>query len=321
MSRQALHRESRIFYTGGRELSALFMLSFCFLFMLNGCIYEEPEDCSQGINIRFYSKTSCSIDTVYPEVSDLKLCVFDRNGLLVSYQEVSHVEELSSYIKTMEVTNGLYTIIAWAGIEGDAFSINEPVVNSMTRNDPLFRLRRAAGQALSIEGKRIYYGESSAVSLPDPSVYGSVYESVAINLQEITNRVTVRLEGLPEVDNYQVMIESANGSMNIDGSIAPDETIDYYSTSSINNNIQETSFTLLKLATGYNSTLVIKDKQSGHELYRGDLLGTLLLKNPHINLSCDHDFVIRFTVEDPGTYMNMEIRVNEWLVNNYSVDL
>jgi hypothetical protein len=70
--------------------------------------------------------------------------------------------------------------------------------------------------------------------------------------------------------------------------------------------------------------LVVFHKASGKELYRGDLLGTLLLKNPNVNLACDHDFVVRFTTEDKcdcGTYTIMEIWVNNWLVHSYEAAL
>jgi hypothetical protein len=80
----------------------------------------------------------------------------------------------------------------------------------------------------------------------------------------------------------------------------------------------------MSLTTGFDNTLVVRHRGSGAELYRGDLLGTLLLKNPGVNLACDHDFTIRFTTADRcdcGTYTVMEIWVNRWLVHSYETDL
>jgi len=81
---------------------------------------------------------------------------------------------------------------------------------------------------------------------------------------------------------------------------------------------------MLKLETGQENTLVIKSKEGETELFRGSLLGTLLLKNPEVNLACDHDFVIDFTAEDQcdcGEYIILEIRVNNWLVHSYQTNV
>jgi hypothetical protein len=283
------------------------------------------KDCPQGINVRFYSKIACSLDTVYPEqVQDLILCVFDNNGRLVSCQQDNSVEMQAEYIQTIKAENGLFTVVAWAGLKAGPYDIRLPEEKITTKADLLFRLQRAAQQAVSIEGKRVYYGESPTVFLPDPEEAGSVFENTAINLQEITNRVTISVEGLPNTEEYAVVIESANGSMNIDGSIAQDDIIRYASQPVVKEGIVEADFTLLKLETGHHNTLIIQDKKNDRELFRGDLLGTLLLRNPGVNLACDHDFMIRFTMKDQckcGDYMIMEIWVNNWLVHSYETDL
>ncbi|MFC4677192.1 FimB/Mfa2 family fimbrial subunit, partial [Dysgonomonas termitidis] len=98
----------------------------------------------------------------------------------------------------------------------------------------------------------------------------------------------------------------------------------YGSQAAFTGSLLEARLTILKLATGCNTSLVIRNRADNSELYRGDLLGTLLLKNPEVNLACDHDFTIRFTAKDQcrcGTYMITEIWVNNWLVHSYTTDL
>ncbi|MDR0865106.1 MAG: FimB/Mfa2 family fimbrial subunit [Candidatus Symbiothrix sp.] len=294
-----------------------------FLLLLSGCVYDDRSDCPQGINVEVYSQTACRPDTIYPEqIQDLTLFVFDTNGTLVSYQQNEPIQLQKGRQQAVKASNGLFTVLAWAGLNAGLYDLD--LQNITTRQDILFRLKRVAEQALSIEGNTIYYGESPAVFLPDPKDAGSVFEHTAINMQEITNRITVSVEGLPNAENYEINIESRNASMNVDGSIASDEKINYASKTEVKAGVLESKFTLLKLSTGYNSTIVIKSKQDGQELYRGDLLGTLLLKNPDVNLACDHDFTIRFTTKDQckcGTYTIMEIWVNNWLVHSYETDL
>ncbi|GHT88961.1 hypothetical protein FACS189474_5120 [Bacteroidia bacterium] len=319
-----MNTERRKEHTGRMKEHAVLLSAFC-IFLLLGCnVYEDTKNCTQGIYVHFYSKTACSADTVYPQVEDLKLYVFDSNGILVSYGEDNNVSMQRDYSRTVDASGGLFTVIAWTGLNNGAFDWKAPEEKVTTKNDLLFRLQRATQQAASLDGKRVYYGESPTVFLPDPAEYGSIFESAKINLQEITNRFTVSVEGLPQAEDYEVVIESANGSMNIDGSIAGDEVIRYPSQPAVKEGILEAKFTVLKLATGYNGTLIVKDKRDNRELYRGDLLGTLLLKNPEVNLACDHDFTIRFTTKDQcdcGTYMIAQIWVNNWLVHSYATEL
>ncbi|MBF0651968.1 FimB/Mfa2 family fimbrial subunit [Dysgonomonas sp. GY75] len=305
-------------YAGRKKISFLLLGAFL-LSGISGCVYERTQDCPQGIDLRLYSKTPC-LDTVYPRLSGLDLRVFDRRGKLVSYRQSGDSVITEHYAGRLEAENGLYSVTAWAGLDADAFERG----SGDEKSGLLFRLKRSGGRASSLEGKRIYYGESPVVFLPDPAEYGSVFEPAAINLREITNRLTIQVEGLPLTGDYEAVVESANGSINTDGSIASDDRIEYGSQAAFTDGLLEARLTVLKLATGYNTSLVIRNRADNSELYRGDLLGTLLLKNPAVNLDCDHDFTIRFTAKDQcscGTYMIMEIWVNNWLVHSYTTDL
>ena len=306
-------------YAGRGNL--LFLLLGVFILSgLNGCVYDRTDDCPQGIDLRLYSKTPCRTDTVYPRLSGLELRVFDRHGKLVSYRVTGDSVLTEHYTGRLEAENGLYSVTAWAGLDADAFERGF----ADEKSGLLFRLKRSGGLAASLEGKRIYYGESPAAFLPDPAEYGSVFEPASVNLREITNRLTVQAEGLPQTGDYEIFVESANGSMNTDGSIASDDIIKYGSSAAFTNGLLEAKLTVLKLATGCNSSLIIRNKADNSELYRGGLLGTLLLKNPSVNLDCDHDFTIRFTAKDQcncGTYMIIGIWVNEWLVHSYESEL
>jgi hypothetical protein len=282
------------------------------------------DNCQQGISVRTFSKTPCSNDTLYPQLSGLKYCVFDQYDRLVSYHDADKIEMENNYSKPLEIKNGLFTVVVWAGLDSEVFNTDKLNIGSTNKKDIHFRLRQSNSKTVSLENERVYFGESPAVFLPDPAEYGSVFKSASVNLQEITNRITVQVEGLPCNDAYEIVIESANGAMNMDGNIAAGDIIEYNPYQYTYTDILEARFTFLRLATGYNSTLIIRDKVGGKEVYRGDLLGTLLLKNPEVNLACDHDFTIRFTTGDQcqcGTYMALKIRVNNWLIYSYNVNL
>lgn len=306
--------------TARRRQIRYLLLGAFLLTGISGCVYERTDDCPQGIDVRLYSKTPCRIDTVYPRLSGLDLRVFDYHGRLVSDRLSSDSVLTEHYTTRMKAENGLYGVTAWSGLDADVFERHV----ADKKSSLLFRLKVSGGVAASLEGKRVYYGQSPVVFLPDPAEYGSVFEAVAIPVQEITNRLTIQVEGLPPTGAYEAVIESANGAMHTDGSIAPGEVITYGSQASFTGVLLEARLTILQLATGCHSSLVIRNQADHSELYRGDLLGTLLLKNPEVNLACDHDFTIRFTTQDQcqcGTYMISGIWVNNWLVHSYNTEL
>lgn len=309
-----------------QHLKVILLIAVTFvLSVFSGCIKEDYDDCTQGINVSFYSKTECQTDTVYPEnISNITLCVFDKGGTLVAHQNSNDLKLRSTYSQTIELNSGLYTVVAWAGLNSSHFDVISLQDGVTKKSDLLFRLKRALDHADHLDNERIYYGEGPAVYVPQASGSESIYEHTAVNMQEITNRITIIVEGLARSEEYVVEIESDNGSMNVDGTIADDQVIDYDSELLVKDNRAEAYFTTLKLETGQTNTLVIKSKIDGRELYRGSLLGTLLLKNPNVNLNCDHDFVIRFTTQDQcscGTYSIVEVWVNNWLVHSYDTEM
>lgn len=298
---------------------------FC-LFLLSGCIKEDDEcNYSQKLTVSLYSKSLCETDTVYPAgVKDITLCVFDNNDVLVTYVHKEGVTLKKGYTEEISVSGkGIHTVVAWSGIHTQYFDINQLQPGKTTKKDWLFHLKRSQHIAVSMEGVQVYSGESRAFYL-DGGVSG-ISEHTSVNLQEITSRLTISVEGLDRnEEEYEVYIESDNGSMNVGGSLAEDETVRYDPVTSPNGGRINEKFYLLKLETGHNNTIVIRNKISGKELYKGSLLGTLLLKNPEVDLSCDHDFTIKFTTQDQcecGTYTIKEIWVNNWLVHSYDTEM
>lgn len=290
-----------------------------------GCIKDDYADCAQGIRVSFYSQSPCQAERSYPEqIKDLTLFVFDKNEVLVAYKQLSTVELKKDFSQVIETESGMYSVLTWAGLTPELYEIADPQVGVTQKKTLLLRLRRAAQIASSIADIRLYFGGSALTYVPDAGEEGTVYEDVSVNMQEVTNRLEISVEGLPNVQDYEVAIESNNGAMNVNGTIATDELITHTSQATDESGVLHAHFTLLKLVTGYTNTLVIRDKLHGTELYRASLLGTLLLKNPAVNLDCDHDFTIKFTTKDQcscGTYTIMEVWVNNWLVHSYETEM
>jgi hypothetical protein len=293
----------------------------------SGCsVYDSREDCPQGIHVEAYSRTDCDVDTLYPAaVSGLNFYLFDEQNRLVSTTHRPTTEATrTAFTHTLDARNGLYTVVVCSDIDERLFETPTHGKAGISKQDLMLKLRHPEeGMATALDGTRIYYGESAAVHLPDPAEYGSVFRTAHVNLQEQTNRITVTVQGLARAEGYEVAIQTAGGAMNYEGRVREIEPVEYPATASVERGVLTSSFTTLALTTGFQTVLVIRDRLTRTELYRGDLLGTLLLKNPEVNLACDHDFRIDFTAADRcscGTYTLMEIRVNDWLVHSYDAD-
>jgi len=250
--------------------------------------------------------------------------VFDGDGVLVTHQRKKATNLDRSYIERIDLGSGFYSVLAWTGIEDSHFDVSDLQDGITQKSDLLFLLKRVQDIASLTNDKKVYYGESAAIYV-EAINSESEYINVPVNLLEITNRFTITIKGLKEkADDYDIYIESDNGSMNLDGSIAQDKIIKYTSTILYESEILRSEFTTLKLETDHNNTIVIRSKSNGKLLYSGNLLEALLLKNPNVNLNCDHDFTIDFTVEDQGgsdTYIMMKIWVNNWLVHSYETEM
>lgn len=295
------------------------------LFSLAGCIKEDGDDCYQELEVSLYSKSPCETDTIYPAgIKDVTLCVFDKNDILSAYVRKEGIILRKGYSEVLKLTSqGLYTVVAWSGMNASHLELNGLELGKTKKDDLIFRLKRLQGVVAFMNAKQIYFGESRAIYAGDETS-GSLVK-VPVNLQEVTNRLTISVEGLDEnAGEYEVYIEADNGAMRLDGTIAKDEVVKYNPIASSDGGQLTAEFSLLKLETGHNITIVIRNATTGKELYRGSLLGTLLLKNPEVDLNCDHDFTIRFTTQDQcdcGIYVIHEIWVNNWLVHSYDTEL
>lgn len=129
-----------------------------------------------------------------------------------------------------------------------------------------------------------------------------------------------------EPKDFQVEILSANSVMSVASTIPLNTPqISYPATSELTDNSYRASFSTMDLKNGHNSVIRILDTKNNRMVWEGDLLGSILFKNPNVNFNCEHDFNIRFVIKDKcldcGTYICWAIYVNNWLIHSYSTNL
>ena len=296
-------------------------------FLGGGCdsvIYDDMLDCPQGVYLRFYTKTPCDADTLYPaDIRTLNVFVFDEEDRFVAAYTEENVTLSGSYEMLIPIyPHGKYSFIAWAGIDSH-YGLQNLQQRVTKKEDLLLQLKQTAGVAENLKGTALYTGSSENVFLPDPeSVLGAYYEHTAIRLTQNTNQIEVIVEGMQQPEDFSVEISMRNGDYAVNGNILLNGLpMRYPPEYSYGDTLLSARFTTLKLETGYDDWITLKGKEN-EVLYKEDMLGTLLLQNPDVNLSCDHDFVIRFKVkENNDTYVVTEVWVNDWLIHSYDTEV
>lgn len=305
--------------------NSLFFIGITLCLFLSGCIrdYLDDDECVEGggLTVTLYSQSPCQTDSVLPDfVYDIVVAVFDENNVLVSHHLDSEIVLTKDFSTQMNLLSGSYSVVVWTGIIDDPYVVTYDLENGIThKNDLLFHIDRSRKIAEAIN-KRIYYGEASVTHTEEVSRRFE-YTKIGVNLLEVTNRFTVEMEGLSDhVEDYEIVMESDNGAMYINGRIADDELITYEPVVVIADGIIHAQFTLLKIDRSHINTLIIRNKIDGTELFRGDLLEALLLKNPQLDLNCDHDFTLHFLFDEAYDTIT-KIWVNNWLVHSHNTEL
>lgn len=303
--------------------------------LLVGCknIYEDLSECPQGVYVKFYSKTPCAVDSTYiGQVSDLHVFAFDDKDVLVSVVRQKNVSLSKDYQVLVPVTNGYFSFIGWAGVKDNLFTQTPFVKGVTTKKDVMLTLKAAKRMATALNNNKVWQGDSPTVFLEDPAQVGTVYKHTAVNLREVTNRLTVEVELHESVakdiapTDFDIEITSGNGVMNIDGTMPlKQEILTYPATLSYSKNKLTAKYSLMKLKTGYDNQILLRNKKTGDVIWKTDLIGSILIKNHNVNLDCQNDFNVKFVLKDKclncGTYYCWAIYVNDWLVHSYEVEL
>lgn len=316
------------------------ILSVLVVLLFTSCdklIYEDLEDCPQGVYISFYHQTPCmGAPTDLGAVEGLHLFAFDLSDHLVKIDRIDGQVDLSKAyeMELPPVEHGQYSIIAWAGTSDEFFFLNEFIVGESTKEDVLMTLRSKDSNAVALGSHQVWHGESRVITLPDRKEYGSVYEEVAINMLEVTNRIQVTLKlhesvcDRLDIDDFELMISSANGTSLINKRMPLGAAQLTYPGTEISSD--ETSvclaYTLMELKSGYSNVLKVYNREEDKVYFLQDLLGKVLLENPNVNLECTHDFDIVMEIEDEcqaclENHLVVHIMINNYTIHSYAVEL
>lgn len=286
-------------------------------------LYDDTDRCLQEIDVSFMSQTICQSEPTYPEqIRDIKLFVFDKDDILVSSYNLKNITLSPSFSFPISIKEGKYSLVAWAGVS-NIFLITDCVPGKTTKKDLYIKLNRTTTAVERLISLNMFVGESKSFNVlkDDPSF---MENKISINLKELTNRISIRLEGVINPEDYEISVLSDNTSYALDGTLIKENLpMLYPKQANVENGMSVTKLGILKLQTGHNSRIIITNKKTGLEIFNHDLVGIILLKNhiTNINLDCVHDFDLVLTAADVnGKYIIAQIYINGWHVHSYKID-
>lgn len=330
----------------------LITLLLCITATLTLCtcdaIFEDEGDCTTHFKVEFtYDRNMHFADAFAHEVKQVTLYIFDMDGKLVRTQsESGAVLAQDGYLMDVDIKPDTYTLVAWAeGWEtGSTYTYSElqPGVSDLEElNCRLNRQHDADGTAYIDEDISPLYHAISYNECFCELIDGG--ESIiSLNLTKNTNNVRVILQHLSgedvNADDFTFSITDANGHMDYDNSLLPDETLTYrawdtYSGSAGINAPTDTrdavtsvSVAIAELTTGRlmadgNPILTVKNKE-GETVLSIPLVDYALLVKGNYNRDMDDqeyldrqdEYNLTFFLDDDDRWVSSSIIINSWTV-------
>ncbi len=197
----------------------------------DNAIYDGEGDCSVHYKVKFRDNYNMSYaDAFAHEVNSITLYLIDESGDVV-WQKTDAGSALAEddYMMDVDVKQGTYSLLAWGGTtDKSSYTFANSAFGSeltCTLNRQ-YDTKRNALVYSDLDG--LFHGYAADVEFPDEP--GTYYYTLP--LVKNTNNVTVVLQQLTgdmlDADKFRFYITTANGKMDWDNSLLPDETITYY---------------------------------------------------------------------------------------------
>lgn len=321
-------------------LTATVLTSSCDSF-----IYEDEGDCDPYYKVRFVYDMNLKFADAFPqEVNSVTLYVADAaTGAIVwSKHESGEALRSANYVMDVDVAPGNYTLIAWAG-DGHRTHFAIPEVQSHKGlTCALQREHDAAGAYVDHTLDRLYHGKLEAQDFP--STQG--VHTYTVPLVKDTNTVTVLLQhisGEPvDPEMFDFSITDANGMMDWDNSLMPDELITYRAhdvfsgTAAFDPNPTENraptvefsaalaEHTVARLMADHSNDcrLNINNRQTGENVLSIPLIKYVLLVRDRYDRPMDNQeyldrqdrYSLTFFLDEGNRWVNTHVYINSWKI-------
>lgn len=320
-------------------------------FALAGCdsmIYEDEGDCDPHYKVRFIFDMNMKYADAFPaEVNAVTLYVIDEatGNVVLRKSESGDKVKADGYMMDVDVAPGRYSLLAWCGEGvGTHFSVAESQHHTGLTCTLLRDHDENGAAVIDHDLNNLYHGRMEAETFPE-SEGEHIYTVPLIKDTNDVNIVLQNLSGAPlDKDDFSFSIIDANGSMDWDNSLLPDELLTYKAfdvrsgTAGIEfpgaRDITQVSacvasLTVARLVKGNNMLVRIYNNETGERIASLPLIDyALLVKGRYDGKMTDQEYLDRqdkydlvLFIDENKHWMNAEIYINSWKIVLNDTDL
>jgi hypothetical protein len=282
---------------------------------VQACIKERLEDCEFKTAVYFTLSDSCNTQPVYTKSGRITVFAFNQSGILSGRFSNAGVFFGSNEQMTLNLKQGIYTLIAVAGLNDDHFE-GQRLVNGQTRLSefyiPSYIVKEGYKEAAN---EAFFMGVQQQVKISQKS-------ECAIAMERVSKPLNLTLNGGVVNHRYQARI-SYNAikyslTDNLSCNFAQDHftMVNFYA-NPVEEGVYQANTSMLWPAGNQATRLIIRDLIEGVDIFNADIKD-LLDKLPKINFNCEPviDIQIDYTLSH-----DIEVVINGWKVEYSEIEI
>lgn len=277
----------------------------------SSCTKEDLSSCEGSLLLNFhYTYNVQNEDMFLSSIENVELFVYDQNSVLVHNYKVNKSDFIEGNKYRLTLNQGVYTIVAI----GEAKTLY--IYNSVnTYSIAHISSKRESGNKIPAHIDNLFHAIVEQVTIKNSGK--EMQQELFFTKNSNHIRVIIREEfGTKAASAVTCEINAVNGDYKFDNTIYGSDRVHYIPTPLEAAAEQTTDFNVLKLWSGDDSKLVVKDQ--GQTYYDGSL-SALLLQKPGTDLTLKHDFELVFLRNsDENT---VKITVDGWEVIDHNSGL
>lgn len=287
------------------------VISLVLMLFGSSCTKEDLSSCEGSLLLNFhYTYNIQNEDLFSTSIDNVELFVYDQNSVLVQNYKVNKSDFIEGNKYRLMLNQGVYTIVA-IGEAKTSYIYNSVEDYQMA----YISAKRDSMSTIPAHIDNLFHAIVEQVTIKSSSK--EVQQELFFTKNSNHIRVIIREEfGTKAASAVTCEINAVNGDYKFDNTIYGSDRVHYIPTPLGEAAEQTTDFNVLKLWSGDDSKLVVKDRV---QTYYDGSLSALLLQKPGTDLTLKHDFelvFIRNLVEN-----TVKITVDGWEVIDHNSGL
>ena len=282
---------------------------------VQACIQEKLEDCEFKTAVYFTQPESCNNHPVYTKSGRITVFAFNQSGILSGRFTNTGVSFGDDEQMTLNLKQGIYTLIAVAGVNDNHFE-SQRLVNGQTRLSEFYiPSYKVKDDYKEVENEAFFMGVQQQLKI-------SQNNECSIAMELISKPLNLTLNGGVVNHRYQARI-SYNAikyslTDNLSYNFAQDHftMVNFYA-NPVEDGVYQANTSMLWPAGNQPSRLIIRDMIDGVDIFNADIKD-LLAKLPKINFNCEPviDIQIDYTLSH-----DIKVVINGWKVEYSEIEI